>query len=341
MFISVAPEAHAALTESQIQAILSLLNSFGADSSTTNNVNASLRGLAPAATPTTSVASDDDENSSSISAHKMECPALKSSLSRGKSGSEVARLQEFIMDYFKLDDDISTGYYGPRTEKYIKQFQAKHGIAQVGYVGAQTRAAIARACGNSTIEPVPATNSPITYDTRIAEARHNEKIVPLASCGNGNDFYDGGADLDTLTYSGKRSDFFVTKHSDGSYTFKDLIACRADTDTVINIERFIFAGTAIEIQNLNPDKIDDATLSCPQITRPACGDGAFISRGTDANGCSLGYYCGDVQPSATSTQISQTVSGITVLDSVVTKQYTSLYPQCPCLICWPLCFVYS
>lgn len=61
------------------------------------------------------------------------------------------------------------------------------------------------------------------------------------SCGNGNDYYDGGEGTDTLTYSGKRSEYVITKNIDGSFTVKDTVPCRADTDTVVNIELFKFS----------------------------------------------------------------------------------------------------
>src|SRR6185369_10393755 len=52
--LSLAPMAHAAaLTSSQVQSILSLLSSFGADSSTIANVQASLTGGTPSTTTTT------------------------------------------------------------------------------------------------------------------------------------------------------------------------------------------------------------------------------------------------------------------------------------------------
>jgi len=46
--------ANAALTQAQIQSILSLLSSFGADQTTINNVNSSLMGLPTSGAPTAS-----------------------------------------------------------------------------------------------------------------------------------------------------------------------------------------------------------------------------------------------------------------------------------------------
>lgn len=91
------------------------------------------------------------------------------------------------------------------------------------------------------------------YSTTDALTRHQASVVPLSSCGNGNDFYDGGPDTDTLQYSGTRSEFHITLHLDKSYTFKDKVACRADTDTVINVELIQFSDGTLSLSKLKPD----------------------------------------------------------------------------------------
>jgi hypothetical protein len=113
-------------------------------------------------------------------------------------------------------------------------------------------------------------NGPVTLDTKVAEQRHRNYVLNLNSCGNGNDFYDGGADYDTIEYRHKREDFIITKHSDGSFTFEDKIPCGSDTDTVVNIERFIFgteSGTnqVIELKDLVPSNYQDMYSFIKQI----------------------------------------------------------------------------
>lgn len=103
---------------------------------------------------------------------------------------------------------------------------------------------------------IPGSVSAKSYSTAEAFARHQATVLPLTSCGNGNDFYDGGDDTDTIEYSGKRSEFYVTLHTDKSYTFKDLVACRADTDTVVNVEKFQFSSGTLNIKSLKPNKVE-------------------------------------------------------------------------------------
>jgi hypothetical protein len=67
-------------------------------------------------------------------------------LSRGLSGSEVTKLQQFLKNYPDLyPEGLVTGYFGPATERAIKRFQEKYGIAKsgvagYGMVGPKTRA---------------------------------------------------------------------------------------------------------------------------------------------------------------------------------------------------------
>src|SRR5690242_15077918 len=74
--------ADAALTESQIQAILSLLKSFGADQTAIVNVESNLRGISPA-TPNLGPSSN-------------VCNFLRD-LTVGSSGADVKCLQNYLM----------------------------------------------------------------------------------------------------------------------------------------------------------------------------------------------------------------------------------------------------
>lgn len=108
---------------------------------------------------------------------------------------------------------------------------------------------------------IPSFASAKSYSTTEAFARHQATVLPLTSCGNGNDFYDGGDDTDTIEYSGKRSEFYVTLHADKSYTIKDLVACRADTDTVVNIEKFKFFDGTVNIKALKPNTVEAVVVN--------------------------------------------------------------------------------
>ena len=82
--VAVAPaKAQAALSASQIQAIVSLLASFGADQATINNVTAALNGQATGGTTGGSTTGGT-------------CPALTRSLQQGSTGEDVRALQVFL-----------------------------------------------------------------------------------------------------------------------------------------------------------------------------------------------------------------------------------------------------
>src|SRR5690349_18333503 len=73
--VAIAPAQAAGLSASQVQAIVSLLASFGADQGTINNVTAALNGQATTGT--------GSGNSGAT------CPALVRSLQVGSSGADV------------------------------------------------------------------------------------------------------------------------------------------------------------------------------------------------------------------------------------------------------------
>ncbi len=78
-----APAQAAALSQSQISAIVSLLQSFGADATTVANVTASLNGQPTSGTGTSTGTGG-------------ACPALSRSLQEGSTGADVMALQVFL-----------------------------------------------------------------------------------------------------------------------------------------------------------------------------------------------------------------------------------------------------
>ncbi len=121
-----APMAHAAgLTGAQVQAILSLLSSFGADATTIANVNAALTGGTPS-TPTASSPSG--------------CSFMKD-LMVGSSGSDVTCLQNMLKARGHMIANAG-GYFGPATQAGVMAWQRSMGISPAtGYFGAKSRAA--------------------------------------------------------------------------------------------------------------------------------------------------------------------------------------------------------
>lgn len=165
------------------------------------------------------------------------------------TGGQVGKLQQFLINASVYPEARVTGYFGPATLRAVQRWQAQNGIVSsggpestgYGFVGPRTRAAMAAGC--------------------IPAMRTTSTTAPV--CHNGDDYYDGGADTDTLTYSGKRSEFVITKNSNGTYTFRDTVACRAGTDTVVNIELVQFADGLYAIETL-VDSVDGLS-STPTI----------------------------------------------------------------------------
>ncbi|HUY05282.1 MAG TPA: peptidoglycan-binding domain-containing protein [Candidatus Paceibacterota bacterium] len=125
--LSLAPMAHAAaLTSSQVQSILSLLSSFGADSTTIANVQASLTGGTPVSTGTTSTAS--------------ACSFSKD-LTEGSTGADVTCLQNALKAGGYMTAN-ATGYFGALTKAGVVAWQKAAGVTPTaGYFGAKSRAA--------------------------------------------------------------------------------------------------------------------------------------------------------------------------------------------------------
>ncbi len=173
-----------ALNQTQVNAIMGLLQSFGADQTVLSNVQGALTGTAPSASATaapTSVSSTGSGSPERDSHPTLPPPtassAAPSSVASTPGGApvtgtggafncativnnlrknatdettngEVSRLQQFL-------GGRVTGTFGPATEQLLKKWQAEKGIVSggsagttgFGMVGARTRAAMACAKG--------------------------------------------------------------------------------------------------------------------------------------------------------------------------------------------------
>ncbi len=122
----------ASLTQAQINAIVSLLQSFGADQSTITSVQAALSG-----TPTTPVTPATGYT-------------FSKNLTMGDTGTDVTNLQTVLKsDVSVYPEGLVTGYFGALTKAAVIKFQNKYAAevltplgltAGTGYVGAGTRA---------------------------------------------------------------------------------------------------------------------------------------------------------------------------------------------------------
>ncbi len=118
-----------ALSSTQVQAILSLLTSFGADANVITNVANALNGTASKPSDTTSFARD---------------------LELGNTGADVQLLQQFLNTHGFVLAKTGPGSLGNETTKFgnatkyqLIQFQKTNGITPAaGYFGPKTRAII-------------------------------------------------------------------------------------------------------------------------------------------------------------------------------------------------------
>ena len=158
--------AHA-LTEAQIQSILSLLSSFGAEQAVINNVNSSLRGQATSGTGSTGTAA---------------C-TFTGSLTIGSKGAEVTCLQDYLTGtgHFTFSGG-STGFFGSVTQSAVAAWQAANGVSPaVGYFGPISQAKYTAVAGTSagsgsgstgtgTTTPPPATGTGLSVSAGVQPA---------------------------------------------------------------------------------------------------------------------------------------------------------------------------
>lgn len=125
------------------------------------------------------------------------CPNLYRNLQRGMRGNDVSQLQQFLTtQYGNFTSEYITGYFGPTTEKAVKQWQCEHKIVcsgsswSTGYgaVGPTTRRIIAQTCSTSnttpTVPTIPITSTqpatPATPTTPSTSTVPTTPVTPTA-----------------------------------------------------------------------------------------------------------------------------------------------------------------
>ncbi|MBI2618342.1 peptidoglycan-binding protein [Candidatus Kaiserbacteria bacterium] len=123
-----------ALTEAQVQSILSLLSSFGADQATINNVDSSLRGLPTSGTGSTGTTA---------------CSFTRS-LTVGATGDDVTCLQTYLQGTGHFTFTGAKGYFGSITQSAVAAWQAANGVSPaVGYFGPLSQAKYTAVAGST------------------------------------------------------------------------------------------------------------------------------------------------------------------------------------------------
>lgn len=144
----------ATLTTAQIDAIISLLASFGADATAIANVKSTLSGtptsvtpaMPPTSTPPSPTIGDIPPDTGTVSCLNLQNNLVYRSTD-AKTRGEVSALQDFLQTGGYLNSDPS-GFFGLLTVAAAKKYQASVGLDQTGYVGPLTRGKIKDAtCG--------------------------------------------------------------------------------------------------------------------------------------------------------------------------------------------------
>ncbi|MCW9054864.1 MAG: peptidoglycan-binding protein [Candidatus Pacebacteria bacterium] len=154
-----------ALTEAQIQSILSLLSSFGAEQATIDNVDASLRGQ-----PTSGTGSTGGTTACSFTR----------SLTIGATGADVTCLQTYLEGTGHFTWTGAKGYFGTITQSAVAAWQAANGVSPaVGYFGPISQAkytAVAGTTGGTT----GGTTTPAPTGTGLSVAAAAQPAASLA-----------------------------------------------------------------------------------------------------------------------------------------------------------------
>lgn len=174
------PAQASSLTEAQIQSIIDLVESFGADTSIVKNVEASLRGTDSDDSDDADDSDDDSDDSDNASSTKKSKLKLEAMLKTGSSGEEVKLLQKILAsDPTLYPEGLVTGFFGPLTEAAVKRLQAKFKIEQVGAVGPQTLARINEILALAGVTgdvPADLLNSRVKIKIEIKDGKEEVKI---------------------------------------------------------------------------------------------------------------------------------------------------------------------
>ena len=269
-----------ALTEAQIQSILSLLSSFGSDQATIDNVNASLRGQATSGTGSTGSAA--------------ACSFTRA-LTVGAKGDDVTCLQTYLSGTGHFTYTGAKGYFGSITQAAVAAWQAANGVTPaVGYFGPISMAKYTAVAGTTTGgDTTGGTTTPAPTGTGLSVSSATQPAASLAP--------DSAARVPF-------TNFTVTAGSDGAVTLDSVVvkrvglAANASFSGVVLLDsNGVQLGTA---KTLNSN--DQATIG-ESVTVPAGQSRTFTVAGNMAsdNSARTGQVAGlDVVAVNTSAAVS-------------------------------------
>lgn len=160
IILSVTPSSvqAAGLSETQIQAIVTLVKTFGVDVNIITNVENALRGVQGDAHPEEKKPDYDLWNivkpvgNETVWRHVI-CKRIVANDVFGERGDFVRELQEFLAKWGLFNED-ATGFFGPITREALGRFQVEHGLVGAGDIaagwgmfGPKTREQVKKWCG--------------------------------------------------------------------------------------------------------------------------------------------------------------------------------------------------
>ncbi|MEK7553907.1 MAG: peptidoglycan-binding protein [Patescibacteria group bacterium] len=294
IIISPALTHAAGLTNSQVQAILSLLSSFGAEQSVINNVQASLTG------------------STSSSSSTAFCYNFNTDLTFGSTGPDISSLNQAL----SLDSQGELGrnnVFTENTAAAVVQFQAKYGIRQTGYVGPVTRARLNAlyGCSNQTTSQTTPTISNIIAPAGESGAIYaGEKAFIYGTNLNNVLVNIGGRSIGTVAYGGTSLDFMVPSSlSAGTYNVSVANMLSGQNSNVYVVRVIVPttpSATSPVITSVSP-----STLPAGQTTFAINGSGFQSGATVSYSGNSAGNYNAIFSASfVSSSQLSVTGTGL-------------------------------
>lgn len=147
----------ASLSSEQMQTVVSLLKSYGVESSVLGNVQLALTGASREEilkAMGVGMGMGSSTKPSSALPAPGACVALARTLTRGAAGDDVADLQAFLQKTGDLKEASTTNYFGPVTEAALKAWQVREGVVAsgtpsttgFGAAGPKTRLMLAERC---------------------------------------------------------------------------------------------------------------------------------------------------------------------------------------------------